>query len=594
MKYLTIMPSLPFELLSLTFSFLTKRDLLQCQIASKSLYEASVETLYSNITIVTGAEARLYGRTISNSSRLGGYLKEIRIANLSTTLVCEEPHVETDLIDAVTQNCPNLLKIRSDIQSYSFWCHITSGHTGLSRLEYLPFPRYGNLANYSFVTDLFKRTLTNLALFYNFDNDLIHIDYKAEDFETLCNKVKEFQNLQSISIHNESPTQIGCFDNLIEECPRLKEILFDHTFTGTRPVRVDPETIIRPRPDIHTLECYWELINNASQLTYVMNKFPGLQNLTVTHHKSRKIKESIQGKCPQSVLVNFIRYAAALPKLKIYLELNMLNLANVWVDLVGTKGRYRKVNITYKESVDHSDIMRVHVDRDKLMLDFPVTKYDIELPHIKFISEAGNMIRSLSIGDRICSSYYKNAFPPYDQLDNVNWILDIIKSCPSLEDIRLCIRNDLILPSSSSYQHTGIRKLSFMGIYLATHCIDLFRFASFTFPNIKQLHLSYIWLESLISVPLTIDMSHSCLDVITWLNESIYRANANTFEICIKLKTDLGTRFYIGNENSMLSTTEEKYEQSLNIVRFDITCRSLSEFKIIKKHSLCITLSWVF
>ncbi|KAI9361839.1 hypothetical protein BD770DRAFT_441178 [Pilaira anomala] len=589
------MPSLPSELLSLIFSFLTKRDLLQCQLASKSCYEASVETLYSNIKIITGAEARLYGRTISNSSRLGGYLKEIRIANLSTTFITEEPYVETDLIDAVTQNCPNLLKIRSDIQSYSFWYHITSGHSQLSRLESLPFPRYGNLVNYSFVTQLFKQTLTKLALFYNFDNDLLNIDYEEEDFQSLLNKLKEFQNLQSISIHNESEKQIGCYDNWIEACPRLKEVLFFHTFTGTRPVRVDPETIIRPRPDIHTLECYWELINNASQLRYVMKKFPDLQSLAVTHHRSRKIKESIQGKCPQYVLVNFIRYAAALPKLKIDLELNMLNLANVWVNLVGTKGRYRKVNINYKQSVDHSDIMRINADTNKLILNFPVTKDDIELPHIKFISEAGNMIQSLSIGDLFCYSHHtKNAFPPYDQLNNVNWILDIIKSCPSLKDIRLCIRDDMILPSSSSYQHTGLRKLSFTGIHLATDCINLFRFASFTFPNIKQLHLSYIWHEALTSVPIVLDMSYSCLDIITWLNQSIFRANVNTFETCIKLKTDLGTRFYIGNENSMLSTTEEKYQRSLNILRFDITCRSLSEFRIIKKDSSSIKLSWVF
>lgn len=72
------MINLPFEILNKIFKYLPDTGLLQCQFFNKNYYEASVELLYSNITLAWYAP-NPFIRTIVDNPRLSNYLKIIDV-----------------------------------------------------------------------------------------------------------------------------------------------------------------------------------------------------------------------------------------------------------------------------------------------------------------------------------------------------------------------------------------------------------------------------------------------------------------------------------------------------------------------------------
>ncbi|KAI9244751.1 hypothetical protein EDC94DRAFT_699702 [Helicostylum pulchrum] len=87
-----------------------------------------------------------------------------------------------------------------------------------------------------------------------------------------------------------------------------------------------------------------------------------------------------------------------------------------------------------------------------------------------------------------------------------------------------------------------------------------------------------------------INMPHLLLDLFTWHNRSNYDSGV---EIYIKLKTERGSRYYYCNRYGLIQVDESRYILSKRDARFDINCKDIKEFKIIKDYG-GHHYSWIF
>ena len=161
------MQPLPFEILRITFKYLDKKELLQCQLTSKAWYAASVELLYSDIDIKSVERSSKYVRTILSSPQLGVYLREI-----NTRTLFEKPETgriwdKTNLMNVLTHHCPNLIKLKSYKENLVFWNQLSFAATQngqLSQLQWLPESSSENLEPYLYAALCFKASLTKLCV----------------------------------------------------------------------------------------------------------------------------------------------------------------------------------------------------------------------------------------------------------------------------------------------------------------------------------------------------------------------------------------------------------------------------------------------
>lgn len=189
------------------------------------------------------------------------------------------------------------------------------------------------------------------------------------------------------------------------------------------------------------------------------------------------------------------------------------------------------------------------------------------------------MIRSLTLDnmeDFVLSVNQRTRL--YNTANSVDWIFQILQLCPSLEELTISIPSDEILSSYQMFQLTQVRKLSVINMTSSLESIRLLQYMSLNLPNIKQLHLSYSRYQYKISGAVTVFMPYTCLDLLTWTNvPPKYR---NSFEVYIKLNTDKGLNFYLGNKSGLFSINEHRYN-AVELFQFDITCRSVKELVVI-------------
>lgn len=276
------MQSLPFEILRDTFNFLEVNELLECQLTCRNWYNASLELLYSNIQISSNIEGSKYISTISNHPRLGSYLKKINTKGVFKRDANTNIWDECNLLNALAEYCPNMLKLDSDEQDLNFWTRISdlAQQGSFSQLQYLPRSNSDNLESYITTTLSFKLSLT--CLFILDDHRFLELDLNnLMAYQMLRDQIYQFKNLQSISFSYQSNKQLSYFDTLIENCPHLKNIrLAMRVFPEDRMI-IEPEKIINPRPNIQELECKWEMVGSEIQLQYLIQKFPNLQTLKI-------------------------------------------------------------------------------------------------------------------------------------------------------------------------------------------------------------------------------------------------------------------------------------------------------------------------
>ncbi|KAI9363736.1 hypothetical protein BD770DRAFT_198149 [Pilaira anomala] len=590
---------LPFEILELIFNHLRTKDLLQCQLTNKQWYKASVEHLYSNLDIETSEKSREYTRTISTSLRLGSYLKTINTHFLFETKMDENRWDEHGLLSVLIRQCPNLLVIECYEPDPLFWCSLSSiGSQGqhLSRLQCLPDPHSNNLELYIHTALIFKATLTKLSIIDNIERFGLNLE-RLDAYHLLLTQISEFKHLQFLKLSYPSDKQLGCFDLLIEACPHLQRLFITSLSPAEsqqRWITKEPRKSIHPRPDIRTLICNWEIMNNESQLRYIIQKFPRLQCLTVNYYSTYRHTGAY---CSSDTILEFLRYVMSIPKFNVEFELENQNLVYVWTKLIDMKEIYRDVDIGYYDSdIAISNKLTLGMDKTRLLIRFPLHNDDTELPHVSFFSNAGNRIRSLTINlDNFNYLAMVRSSNIYCAFTGINWIFEVLQLCPSLQELRFPLPNDLNL-SSDLMLHTNVKKLTVTDIPDIPKSLSFLKLASVYLPNMKQLHLGYYLGKRYKPIPITVDMTHSSLDLIVWRNEYPKYRIRSKFEVYIKLKTTKYTKFYMGTKTNLSPINVEQYEQAVAkfLLCFDITCRSLIEFRINAKSLPSRTLKWTF
>ncbi|GAA5804876.1 hypothetical protein HPULCUR_010385 [Helicostylum pulchrum] len=143
-----------------------------------------------------------------------------------------------------------------------------------------------------------------------------------------------------------------------------------------------------------------------------------------------------------------------------------------------------------------------------------------------------------------------------------------------------------IMSVSDFYIHMDIKEEDLLNIWtefrkgkngskkLSIACLSL------NLPNINQLSFKVYAAKDDDTEPITIHMPHSSLDSLTWLDQSYSMEYFKGTEVYIKLKTDAGTKFYVGIRNMLFEIESDRYLFFSRHTRFDISCKRLKELRI--------------
>lgn len=585
------MPSLPFEILRHIFNCLEKKDLLNCQLTSKEWNEASAELLYSDVLVKTNDVSFKFVRAISNSPRLGRYLKKIRIYTLFKKPEMGTIWDEHNLLTALVQNCPNLSEIDGKLPDLTFWTRIlyfvTKGR--LSRLQLLPESDTKNLESYICTALCFKPTLASLTINdiqTSFGPDL----NKLAVYQELLDEISEFTNLKTISIKYQSNNPLSYFDTLIEDCQQLKKFQINLYSSEVESAMIEPRTIINSRPDIHEFHCNWEIIDRESQLRYFMQKFTNLKSLVISRFLT------VSKPCPTNTVIDFLHYVLEIPFFTVTLPLKMEDLTMAWTALIDMNDSYRDIAIEYGSDGDRQRKVSFWIRRTGTLnicfsyyLNYELLGENefiedeeedaLELPHIDFFLKVGSMVRSLILPD------YLSQF-------GMDCISRILQSCTSLEELTLQLSIAIFPSSDIDFTCTELKKLS---IVLGDDNVDtlpsFFSFISSKLPNIKHIQFDYI---NSSDCYIQVDMPCSRLDTITSVNLMENYNIGVAFEAYIRLNADGLEKFYIGNRYGLLETNEDSYDQSEPFFCLNITCKSLKQIVVRSVRPPYKEIKWIF
>ncbi|KAI9361739.1 hypothetical protein BD770DRAFT_382592 [Pilaira anomala] len=591
-------PPLPFEILRNTFKYLNRRGLLQCQLTSKEWYTASVELLYSDIVINSNEISSKYVRTILGSPRLGNYLKKINTGCLFQSPDMGRIWDETNLMNVLIHHCPNLIKLKSFEQDLVFWNQLSfaASHDGqLSQLQCLPECSSQNLEPYLYAALSFKASLTELSVYdkdslYELDNMII--------YQKLENEIHEFKNLQYISLEYDSQKRpLSYFDKMIDECPHLKALeITICPESMNRITLVEPGTIIKPRSSVSKLRCNWEMLDSEGQINYLMQKFPNLDIFGFSDIPQECYDYYQRNPCPGSVVIDFLRYISAIPKFDVSLPLKIQDLKKAWTKLIDMNDVYRDLSIGYCDDIDIVEGVMLEMKNTSLTTTFYVdtnVEARTELPSTEFLSELGSTLRSLTILYPLT--------PDNNMLIGMNDILHIITSCPALQKLKIYTPvPNLLSTDTTEIQHTQMKELSVTNIMHPVASIAFLEELSLKLPNIKRLELSYSRsypsFNALIKKePITVNMPSISLDQLVSFNRDQDNVIlGDSFTVYIRLKTNTGVKFYIGNRFGLLEMSEESYNLPHKYASFDIICQSLKELVIRSDWFKKEEIKWTF
>jgi hypothetical protein len=127
------------------------------------------------------------------------------------------------------------------------------------------------------------------------------------------------------------------YDSIIEDCPKLislqlniyQKTEYPTTDKNTKQIRPSLDTIT-PRYGIKTLKMNWEIIRDDEILTYMMRKFPNLNQLHIyscanirqknySDTPSLMFNEKQPCEISEEAMVNFFKYLAKIPSVKVEL-----------------------------------------------------------------------------------------------------------------------------------------------------------------------------------------------------------------------------------------------------------------------------------
>ncbi|KAI9359857.1 hypothetical protein BD770DRAFT_385669 [Pilaira anomala] len=617
-----ILPQLPFEILTLVFNYLDQDDLVQCQLTNKGWHRASMEQLYSEPIIKTNKRSLLYIRTISDSSQLASYLK-VPIAYKG----CME---DPNLIAEVARRCPNITSL--NVENITCWGRISEevSEGRLSRLQYLPY--YGKKTFAAYISTALKLKASLKELKFRFE---------PESNQALRAQVSEFKQLKSLYIIYSSNKQLSDFDKLIDDCSHLESLNI-----RVRPeaqedqiTTFDTERSIRRRPDILTLECGWEVIDNDSQLQYVMTKLPNLKRLVVElFDVDYDIRHS--GYCSPSILCKFLRYIINdIPDFKVALALKKQDLGDVWMETFLSKADMTDMTVRYRESlfgIDDPNRIRLNIEKKKLTIRFLIGRDEIGFPHVDFFLKVGHHLQSVQLTNwHDMSLVVHRGSPSYGRFISYCCILEILLMCPFLKKLKVTGPLHTYISIDVPFGHTNVETLSVFDVREINECGKFLTDMSSNLPNLKNVDLEY-FCEPKNFESIVITMPSTSIDQLRWNNvkqwHTEYRSSSESYyldgeyqpgedeqstdedaftdedevieldgsvteeelndykfteedylnELYIRLETNNEAKYYhVSKEDNLRNISENEYlKEYLGNLSFDITCASLNRFTV--------------
>ncbi|GAA5811142.1 hypothetical protein MFLAVUS_004571 [Mucor flavus] len=381
------MATLPFEILNKIFKHLPDTDLSQCELVNKNFYEASVERLYSNITL-TWYRPNCFIRTVLRATSL-------------------DPDVWVRLMYAAKEG-------------------------QLAHLKELSVTRVAEIDNYIDILLFFKNSVTTLLL-CDADDTLTTSQWSTQTtYQLVVDRIKEFPPLQHLSIGHHTNLQFYNFDTLIEKCQSLKSFSV-RLYPITCQVQKEniPHGFISKRPDINKLVCNRETVKCDDQLNYIMHKLPNLQYLNILYdpYLDKSFNRETQPISSNTVR-EFFKYILAIPTVELGLQLEKSNLINIYIDFMKINPRFKRLTISYMTNYRDSSKIIMKFEDNALTLGFEINSDDPTLSHFEFLSRLGHLIQSLTI-ESIWETLgmLSKQSNMYDVLNCQNWIKNVLEAC---------------------------------------------------------------------------------------------------------------------------------------------------------------------
>lgn len=297
--------NVPPEILDNIFHFLyTYTDIQHCQLVCNKWSRVAQERLYEKIySFSSNAKLETYLETISSSpSNSGAYVKAID--QFSTSLRNNPKNNECELteksIEIIGKNCPKVTCMAlGPYTNVEVWeellLQIRNGR--FKRLSFIPVPALpdGYLVYANAAIALSKSLVQLFILCLNIkvddDDSLAPVSFNHDlplQYDILVKNLKSFTNLEQLILAemNGFGKNLSRYDYLIDQCPAPVEsvsfmaqcypnylqraLLAENLLTTSDPL---------PNNNIKSLHIggYWLI--EQEFLTYIMKKFPGLEEL---------------------------------------------------------------------------------------------------------------------------------------------------------------------------------------------------------------------------------------------------------------------------------------------------------------------------
>ncbi|KAI9254324.1 hypothetical protein EDC94DRAFT_678891 [Helicostylum pulchrum] len=190
------------------------------------------------------------------------------------------------LLSAFLFYCPNIQQLSVMDLGRNVWGPLiyAAKEGQLAHLKSLSITRVAEIDNYIGTLLSFKNSLTTLLLCDADDTMITSRWSTGTTYQPVLDHIKEFSNLQHLSIGHHTDLQFYNFDRLIEKCRSLKSfsVRLNHITC-----QVQKENIIHrfisKSSDVNKLVCNWETIKSDDQIKYIIYKLPNLQYLNILY-----------------------------------------------------------------------------------------------------------------------------------------------------------------------------------------------------------------------------------------------------------------------------------------------------------------------
>ncbi|OBZ90561.1 hypothetical protein A0J61_01389 [Choanephora cucurbitarum] len=281
----------PNELLIGIFNLLPKDSQGNCLCVCKSWYYVFAYIHYRNITIGDRDEQdkiALFARFLKERPpNVGGGIRTLQI-NQRPSRLCTEKEAKSarQALGKILVSCNNLKELGMTVDS-QYWKYMyelsQEPHIPkLHKISALGMITHRHRQDYFYkVAHQHRSTLKKLDVHRSCDQSI------QKEFHGLLNYLKDFKQLERLSIKSGSQQELIFFHRLLEVCPQLEALDYqlDHPFFDCNPTNVSIY------PTLRELDIY--LPDFSSRLLkYVTERFQSLKRLTIRVNHSDSTQQS--------------------------------------------------------------------------------------------------------------------------------------------------------------------------------------------------------------------------------------------------------------------------------------------------------------